>query len=255
MVREFVGINREAVLGLAPRLLYHIEVNEQSTLRIKRLKELLTREPELNFIIYFNHISYDDPLLSANMAMRIIPESQKRSRHLVAPVSFSHTDPDNPKNRDFIRMVNIANHCGIETIRVIQAYQVNNPDYGYTEDEAKQTYRNFYDHLKKMRESKTPTGCLISPEGHRSETGILGKAEKSGTISVGRLLAPVIYIPLGIKYPETYDRDHINSGRHVSLKLGETLFQDEPRNYPDFDLLMKNLAETLPKALRGKWRS
>lgn len=249
MSQKIESIRCEILTGLLPEIAYRIHISEDDRSYIKEIKEQLAVHPNFNFILYFNHISYDDPLLAAHIVQQIDP---KHTRHLIAPASYSHTDPNKPVNYGFSFMMDEAKKCGVEIIRVIQAYQVDNPQYGYTKDQAQATYRVWMRRLKELRSENTPTGCLISPEGHRSDDGILGAGE-AGIISTGRFLAPVIYIPVGISYIDDYKRSNLNFGKKLNLSIGNITVQDNPKDGPSLDGIMYKLAMTLPKDMQGEW--
>jgi len=248
MSRRLERARRYVEIGLVPRLLYRIDKTEETRGRIKNLAETLTNRQDLSYIILFNHASYPDPLFATHMSQLIAPG---QTRPIIAPASFSHTDPDNPKSRIFSLLIKEANRCGIETVRVIQTYQVNNPEYRFTETQAYTTYKTLIRRLKELKKTG-PVGCIISPEGHRSETGKLQAAEK-GILLIGKILSPVIYVPLGIFYKEGYKRSGLNFGRRISLSIGETIIQEQRNDTLTTDELMQILAETLPPEMRGPW--
>jgi 1-acyl-sn-glycerol-3-phosphate acyltransferase len=168
-------------------------------------------------------------------------------------MSYSHTDPDIPKQRVSAFLAKGLSGCGIETLRVIQTYQVNNPEYGYTEEQAKETYWKALHRLKELRTANIPTGVIISPEGHRSDDGQLKKGE-TGIVAAGRLLAPVIYVPMAIVYEGEYGREKMNFGKKVEIKIGEVTIQEDAKTYPTVEVLMRKLAASLPLEMRGVWK-
>lgn len=228
--------------------LYSPEISPETETKIEIIKKFLQDNPEFSYLILFNHISYNDPAIVLHLAGLIDP---LKTRHIVLPTSFSHTDPVKPVSRMFYYLAKGVEWCGVEIIRVIQTYQVNNPKYGYTEEQARETYMNYMRRLKSLR--GTPTGVLISPEGHRSDDGALIAAQ-SGMVAAGRILAPMMYIPLAISYPGKYNRDSINLFKKMKIDIGEAVVQTDPKIYPKTEELMKNLAEALPENMRGVWR-
>jgi len=250
MLKNLERARKCVEIDLLPSLLYRINKTEETNGRIKNLAEILTDRQDLSYILYFNHASYPDPLFAAHTAQLIDP---RQTRPLLIPASFSHTDPDNPQSRVFSFLINEAKHCGIEIIRIIQAYQVNNPEYGFNEIQARATYKDLVKRLKELKNAGT-VGCLFSPEGHRSETGELQTAEK-GIVHIGKFLSPIIYVPLGISYEGKYKRSGLNIGKRVSLSIGKTIIQEHRNDAPTTDELMRNLAETLPSEIRGPWGS
>jgi len=246
MTEIIKNIAGRMLLDVLPRMIYRIDGPEDDRLEI--IRSLLAQRSDLSYVLYFNHISYNDPLLAVHIARRI-----DNNRHLVAPASYSHTDKDGPQANSALRfMADVASNCGIEVVRIIQNYQINDPKYGYTEAGAMVTYRAWLTKLRNLHKQDISVGCLMSPEGHRSESGTLGKGEK-GITNTGALLAPVAFIPLGIVYEGKYERDGVNIGRRVSLFLGESVTQENRSERVRLNRLMLNLANILPVSMRGQW--
>ena len=251
MSQENKQLKRSIIFNLLPQIAYKIKIDEESKSRIANISNYLIKNPDSNFILYSNHLSYSDPIFEVYMSTRL---DSYQTRHLIAPASYSHTDPIKQRSKIFMTMIKEARHCGIEIVRVIQPYQINNPDFGYTQEQANETYTKWLRSLQELGRSKTPTGVLISPEGHRSESGALGEGE-SGVIACGKLLFPAIYIPLGIHYERVYNRNGINLGKRVNLVIGNTYTQENRNDSPTLDFLMRNLASTLPDNMRGRWKN
>lgn len=251
MKSELYSCRKEVVIGTLPKIAYRLELGDDTEQKIEIIKELLSDRPDMSFVLYFNHISYNDPLLAAHIITKIDP---KQTRKLFAPASYSHSDPDNPINESFSFMLNEARRCGIEICRVIQAYQVDNPEFGYTKEQARETYKIFFSRLKQLKNENVPMGFLISPEGHRSDTGVLGVGEKGGIITAGRLLSPTLYIPLGIVYGGKYQRSGFNIGKKIKYSIGNVTIQEKQNEEPTIEELMQHLAEALPNEMRGEWK-
>lgn len=246
------GIERlkwEIVSGLAPGIFYKVLLAEEDKSTAYSIAEILQANPDLNLIPYYNHLSYSDPLFAIHLIRYLDPDHY---RHIVVPVSYSKMDPGRPGTGSFINMVETGRRLGIEPLPIIQTYQVDNPDFGYCRDQASATYRNLIKRLKEIKNSKTPIACVISPEGHRSETGLLGQAE-TGITAIGRILAPVLFVPVGVSYPDGFERNGLNIGRRVTVKIGSVCLQEQVANGPTIDLLMHNLANVLPRPMRGVW--
>jgi len=244
---ERLGISRRHIeLQLLPRFLYPIKIDQSSEDIISSVREKLKQTPK-NVIIYFNHIAYGDPLFAAYIAKQITPT---HSHLLICPASYSHTDPDNPKNSTFSQMVKEAERCGVEIHRVIQHYQVDNPEFGYTKNQATEQNMKFMHRLKQLHQTAQPTICLISPEGHRSETGSLHETER-GIEVIGNILSPVLYLPVGIIYPHGYDRNSINFGKTTSLIVGSPIQVNRRSENVTVQHLMEHLALCLPTSMRG----
>jgi hypothetical protein len=235
----------------AIKLIYTPQINSESQERINSIKEFLKNNPEYNFIIYINHISLNDPALAYHLAEKITPKDQ--FRHLLIPISYSHTEKSSTEGKIINSLTKFINKFEVETIRVIQNYQVNNPEYGYTEDEAKTTHFQFLKRVQELKKKNISTGILISPEGHRSEDAQLAEGQ-AGLIGAGRILAPVIYVPLAISYPKNFKRNSINLGKKMNMDVGEIVQQKNSREFPTIEELMQKLANALPEEMRGIWQ-
>ena len=233
--------------GVLPHLLYGVKIDGETKERIKNTKEEISRRGDLNLVFYFNHTTLVDPLLAGNIARRI--ETRKNSQW-VAPVSFANTE-DKLENKGIILMTKVIEACGVETHRVIQTYQIDNPEYGYTKEEAFKQNRKFLERLRNLKrdEVEKPISLMISPEGHRTD-GALIKGE-SGMVTSGKLLAPTLYIPIGIDF-EGKQSKGLNIFHRVNIKLGENFLQETTKPIENqFEVLMSNLARALPVTRRG----
>lgn len=237
-------------VGELPEKLYKIDISTSTKEKIEEIKKFLIDNPKTNCLYYFNHITYSDPLLIGHIVDKIDPN---KTQPIIIPVSYSHTDPQKIKNIPSVAMIKLANACGVNTVRVIQNYQINNPLFNYDEILAKKINMNLFQELKKYKKSETPFALAISPEGHRSDTGILGEPE-TGMLSIARFIEPVLFIPIAIHYDEKYNRNSVNLGKKLSLEIGEKYFSDGQER-KDIDFYMNNLALALPPQMRGKYNS
>ncbi len=196
-------------------------------------------QPGVNLGLYFNHQSLDDgPLAFLFHARKIDPLGQ---RHVVMIASHWHTDPQvNPR---FAKISQIAQtHLGVEVIRVVQAYQINDPKYGYTEADAIATYRPLIKRMRELKAEKVPTTVIISPEGHRTDDGQMQKG-RNGILHIGKMLSPFIYLPVGISFPRGYRRDELNtrlSKRVIQMAVGKPEYYSGQEEI-GIDVLMNNL--------------
>lgn len=231
-----------------PNLLYSPEISSEGKEKVDQISEFLRENPDYSFILYFNHISLNDPFVIVQIADLINPNN---SRKLISLVSYAHLDPDKLTGKLANLGIDEVRRCGIEVVPVVQTEDVDKKD-GYSEAKARSTYANFFNRLKDLKNSGTTAGLMISPEGTRSTTGQMGPAE-SGMIAGGRLLAPVIYVPMAITYEGKFGRNELNIGRKMKINIGEVTVQESPRDYPKVEDLMKNLAAALPEEMRGMW--
>jgi len=237
-------INRYLVGSVVPRIFYHLNIPKETNEKAREIKQFINDDKRVNLIVYLNHVSKLDPILVALVYNKIDPW---HSRNLIAPVSFSNTDEKHKSNR---LMIKIVESCGVETIRIVQSYQV---DKEYGRKQANETSRESLTSLREIIKRDKAIGFIISPEGHRSDDGTLGEAN-NGFVHVGRILEPVLYIPIGIVFDEKPDREKWNLGKRVTLTLGETYLQEKGDRTVTLNKLMNNLADALPVRLRGKYQ-
>ena len=239
------------VAGVLPHTAWRTRINEGSKEKIEEIKDLVhNQRQDLSVIIYFNHTSIIDPLFAGNIAQRI---DKKGTRKLLAPMSFSNTE-DRKENKWNLLMKGVVEKCGIETHRVIQSYQIDNPEYGYTKIQAYRQNKPFFQCLKDLGTQKIPTMMIISPEGHRTK-GALIKGEE-GMVAGGVLITPVLYVLVGIEYIGGTKKDGLNLFKRVNLTIGETYLLETNTDCKNIfgEILMPNLANTLPVEMRGYYR-
>jgi hypothetical protein len=261
---------REIVVGVLPKILYHIEVDKETRSQMEAIGDLLARRPELSIAAYFNHGAYPDPGQAAWVLHQI---AGRQDMNWLAPASYSHSEKVKPRSKTFLYLMDLAGSCGIEIVRVIQEYQVDNPEYGYTQEQANETYKQFLRRLE-IRRSQKSVVSMISTEGHRSPNNELQVGLEGGIKALGKKLAPIVYVPTGIIYEEPFNRgrdkvgledpsifgklgkikstiEDLNFGKRVRLTLGQIYIQETRNDFPGIDYLMKNLAEALPPEMRG----
>lgn len=228
---------RKILVDLLPNKLYDIKISKESDENIKEAKNLLDENSKLNLIAYFNHITFEDPWYVGYILNKIDPEA---NRHLVAPISYSHTRSSASK-----AILLPAKLCGMETIRIIQANEVEH----YKKSEVLANYRNFMKRLEELGKNPKPTAFIISPEGHRSENGELGAAN-TGMITVAKKLGETLIISVGIAFNEDFYRSKPNIGKSLELTISKPYLHKKDDN---IDFYMTRLAETLPENMRGRW--
>jgi len=242
----FSSVRRGIELQVLPRFLYHMEMDQESKNRAVSIRNRLKQEKK-NAIIYINHTAYGDPLFGVKIADKI---TQGLSYVIIAPASFSHTDPENPINRNFYQIVQEGKRIGIEVHRVIQPYQIGNPDFGYTQEQASKQNTIFMNRLRELRQTGKKTVCVISPEASRSKSGALIEAGR-GIELIGSLLSPVLYVPVAITYPNGYERDSLNIGKTVSVTVGEPISIERRQENVPVQQLMEHMTRYLPEHMHG----
>lgn len=251
MAGELTRFKREVVTGVLPRLLYKIETDKVFKQRLEDVSSILRNRPELSALYYFNHLTNGDPLLVA----WVVNRAGIGRRQILAPTSYSHTDSTRAGNEKTLKYIQVVESCEAEVIRLIQDYQINNPEYGYTPELAKENYRAFLSRVKMLGKTKTPVVVAISPEGHRSDDGTLQEGKDGGVRVFGKYLSPIIYVPIGMEYLGSWTRERMNMGKRVNLTLGDYYIQETRNDYPGIEYLMRNLALALPPSMRGVYRN
>jgi len=235
----------------ASGLLYKREINLESKRIIKDLKQELKEKPELSVMIYGNHYVVDDPYWEGYLSFKLDP---KKSREVFALVSASNTQ-EKEENKGNIMLNKLAQRCGVEMLPVVQSYQVDNPEFGFTKSDALLTYKKMILKIRELRgEDKKGVVAIIKPEGHRSEDGKLIKAE-AGIGHIMDIIKPVIAVPIVSFSDEELERNHVNFGRRMNVRLGEVTYYDgSDPSLKNIDSLMEKLALALPPQKRGYYK-
>lgn len=227
-------------------------IGETKTI-IKDSKKFLENHPDVSLMLYGNHIAIDDPFWEGYFSYKLDPG---RARDVFALVSASHTETkEGEKESEEAKMNKLPNKCGVKTIPVVQTYQVNNEEYGFTQGDAYKYGRNLINQVKEMRgEDNKALTAIIKIEGTRSKDGILGRGEK-GTEHIIEMIKPVLIMPVGIIPRETLSREDKNYWRRFDINVGEPVYYDGgDRSVKDTDNLMNNLALVLPPEMRGQYK-
>lgn len=226
---------------LVPNILFDIQVSDQSRDNIHRARELSRRHPTWSIIGYGKHSADADTILLVHGARRIAPYP---GAILVGDYRLK-TDSNFAANVRRLKQL-----MGIEAIPTIQT---GHTQRGYTEAEA---FTNKKALLRRIQTLPRPSILLIYPEGTRGHA-TLGPVEK-GFIDIGKALHSVLYIPIGLWF-DGPQRKNLNLWQdlrrrpQVHLEVGEIVEQPDRHNAPSVEILMINLARTLPRELRGAW--
>lgn len=229
-----------------------IDISQENLGKIHELQGILDADKSLNLFLYFNHVASDDPALLLDLSHLI---DRHNERKIVVPVSdWYYQWKNNWQYAAFSRLGAFLYDFDIN--RIVQRYQLDEPEtYGYTEADAFGMNRKLMRALQFLRSQGHPITFLLAPEGHRSDTGAIGNTE-DGISNIGRSLAPVIYCPVALTYPEGYTRK-INANAlhkpHIDLALGEFTYQYDRKEEVPVEALMYKLASVLPEHMRGKW--
>lgn len=242
--------NRRKLVEVLPEKIYKINISEESQKNIDKIRETLTENKNLNFIIYFNHICLVDPWFAGYVANKIDPSG---SRDIYAPISYSHTRLENAKSSALKFMQKPAEWCGAETIRVIQAHEVeegSKDKKDYKPGEIFGNRRNFIKKLYEIRKNERPSGFIISPEGHRSEDGRLGKAN-NGMLEIADILDNTMFIDITITFDQKFNRGfNLIFKKKVNLEVGESYLYQKGKGEKNIDIYMDKINDKLPEKMK-----
>lgn len=225
--------------------LYDFLVQNQEC--IQETNSLLNENPNLNLLLYYNHISFPDPVFIYWLYNKFLDSDL--NRQVILPASYLHTRfTYNPGFASVFTLGKLV--YGYQGIRLIQSYMVGNQ---YTPEEATKNYRHLVKSIKEPK--KKPLTLIIAPEGHRSDDGLSLQKGDEGMVKLAKMMAPVVMLPVGISYRDRqYDRSKLNFHQSVNLNLAPPVFIETRQDSKlDFSFLMKHLAETLPEDMRGYW--
>lgn len=238
---------RAVEFGGLMKVLFNIEIEPQSQKKIRNIRQLLKEHPLLNAFLYINHIAYSDPGPAMHVAHLIDPW-QKRKIVALASHYYLYKSP----TKTYAALIKAGQIAGVFPVPAIQAYQVGNPAFDYSQAEASANYRSILTTFRQLHQ-EGPLIAFASPEGHRSDTLQLQAQVETGMIAIGKQLENVLYVPVCIQYAPTYNRNGLNVFSHTYLTIGETYLQEGRHNAPEIKTLMDNLANALPPNMRGPW--
>lgn len=243
----------QAKLGLSitGRLL-NFDISDDTRERMARFRqELVASKPPANVVMVFNHQAYSDPGAWFHIARTVDPDVTRKAAVLTSQyhTSFLH----NPIFASIAWAGGLL--TGLTIIPTVQRYQIEDPKYGYTYTDGR---KNLEDMLGMIKNIRKPAMILMAPEGTRSKTGAMGKAEE-GAVGFGSRLAPVYYAPFAVWLEEPFNREGLNSRLTqknppvVHVEMGEVIFQADKHHGPKIKDVMHELALALPSRLRGPW--
>jgi 1-acyl-sn-glycerol-3-phosphate acyltransferase len=225
-------------------------LNVENEYHIEEVKEFLDLDSQKNnLILYFNHISYPDPVFVYWLYQKYLDPALLRQA--ILPASYYHTQfTHNPAFTTFYKLGKAI--YGYEDVRLVQSYMVGER---YTQEQAMKSYRELISAIK-THKNQRPLSLILSPEGHRADDGLRLQKGDDGIVKLAKMMAPAIVLPVGISYPQRrYQRSSLNFGQKVNLSLGvPTTVDSRQDNHFDYRQLMTNLAMSLPEDMRGYWQ-
>lgn len=228
--------------------------------------DILNERADDPSVIYFNHSAQDDPLITVTFLQKYIP---KRLQNVVMPISSHHLQFKNFPA--YSLLVGFGkNYLGFSMPDVVQSYRRRGTSKQDTSETALARDLRFAHILK----ASMAEGCivLISPEGHRSESGTLLPAE-GGVGAIARLMKGLkdkgkikngYFIPMGLIF-ENHKHTKLNYNPikppSLTISIGtsmsiEMVLEESAKIQPFGSIatshfLMEKLAALLPQDMRG----
>jgi hypothetical protein len=248
---------------------YDLEVKNRENLTV------LCDEPKNPAVVIFNHTATDDPLIIYQIIHKAAPE---RMNNVIVPVSESHAKFK--KFPAYSALVKIGNQLwGFETPQVVQSYRLRTE--GGVDDGLSQKSSQLGKSLFRLIDAKLFSGPLLmlSPEGHRSESGTLLPAE-GGVGVIAQLMQKQVsksllqegyFLPIGIRiagfegkkiyynplkrpFVECTIGEPITSENAVSCGgFADSDAKSDPRVISHY--LMSQVARLLPEEMQGVYHS
>ncbi len=233
------------------------------------------KNPNIPLLIYFNHISADDPIIAPWIVGKIFSE---RLPDIVMPVSNEYMNFFKKWYYALgVRLI-AQGLLGWQMPQIVQSYRLR--DERLSEDERRELQgksfglaRNFLTEFKNSLENKQKQPVIILfPEGHRSREGLLPAEEGAGLIvkELSKTNKGLI-LPIGLVY-EDDQRDGFNFNLFkppkIDFIIGNPLIPEQVINeaqiiYESYGIkfnrgvaqlshgLMWILSQILPEAQRG----
>lgn len=233
---------------------YGLSISSDSIENIGEIQSAIFKDPNLNLLIYFNHISFADAACATWLYRKYFDLNS--DRRMVVPAAYQHMSIASDPVRGRLAKWG-ANLFDVEIAPIVQTYQAGKE---YSDEETFSSYRRLFEQIRRTDRCDVS----MSPEGHRSENWQLQKAE-TGIENISRTLKPVAIIPFAILpvHEERFLKRALRMGRDINspdiglnfyrdflLRVGEPVFYREGKK-PNADELMIRVAKLLPEHMRG----
>lgn len=214
---------------------------------------------QLPVIVYFNHLVGDDPVIVSALINKVT----KGKRRLFIPVSQEYTSLKGRLPWYAIGVLGARYLLGWQMNKIIQSYRLR--DERLSEEQKLEMKSNasnltwqFVRKVKEGLQQKEKPVIIISPEGHRSEQGLL--PAEAGVGVLARLMGENdgLILPVGLIYHGGKRGLNYNPLKSLPVEIivGRPLSYDEVINvgqelYSRYDLLFSEKPEEIAHALMG----
>lgn len=222
-------------------------------------KAAVALENGYSILAYTNHISRFDPALVVRFADRYLTPV----RNISGIAGLKHYDPQRAESSAHVRNATrlVQKHTGLGVILVVQGYDKESYADTFPATDGKSVAEfNKNAYLRAARILRTPGKVLfVAPEGTRSNTGELAKAEEGLDVLFRLSGGNALAMPFAIVPPEKdgvkplLSKVKLRPGEPMSLEDLSVLETLNP-HISGTDLMMRHLANLLPEKFRGHYK-
>ncbi|MEI6326595.1 MAG: hypothetical protein WCO78_00565 [Candidatus Roizmanbacteria bacterium] len=233
--------------------LWGIHVQADSQARLHQALGHLNEPTDPHLVVYFNHVTFEDPALALSVYRRYLYPHQNTYRQPFIPASKWNTDPS--KNPQFAKVAGLAHDfLDCEIFPLIQPYMMGNEaKYGYRQQDLSHNFREFVQRLNKMASGDDPRAIFLAPEGTRSHDGSMGPAEPGIQSIVKKLHDKRPVCVLGMSISGDHLHRGINPAKPIDLRLTAPWMINPGDPVPDADYMMSRIADVHPSEKRGPY--
>lgn len=166
----------------------------------KEILELLS-DPNIPFLVYFNHLAGDDPIIIT----ALVNQATQGKRSLILPVSQEYVSLRGGLPWYAIGVLGAKHLLGWRMEEIVQAYRLRDERLTREEmlkrkEESSDLSMSFFRNVRrKLQQGEKPI-IIISPEGHRSDQGLLPAEDGVGFLA--KLIGENngLILPIGLNY-------------------------------------------------------
>ena len=158
-------------------------------------------DPQTPFVVYFNHLAGDDPVVVSALVNQVT----KGSREILMPVSQEYVFLKGGLIWYAIGVLGARHLLGWQMPEIIQSYRLRDERLSESKNSEMRNKsfklsRLFFEKVKERLQQEEKPIIVISPEGHRSEQGLLPAEDGIGVLA--RLMRENngLILPLGLIY-------------------------------------------------------
>lgn len=166
----------------------------------KEILELLS-DPNIPFLVYFNHLAGDDPIIITTL----INQATNGERSLILPVSQEYVSLRGRLPLYAIGVLGAKHLLGWQMEEIVQAYRLRDERLTREEmlkikEKSSALSMSFFRNVRRKLQQEEKPIIIISPEGHRSDQGLLPAEVGAGFLA--KLIGENngLILPVGLIY-------------------------------------------------------